>query len=131
MSEPHWDPKPQEREWYREAATGQLGWLVRREGQDKIRLDREAEEILRKLDTSVWVPQLEHRPLNTANAAMVAFDADRSLCRHVGLMENSRKEWASLSDDQRIAWMTDGPTTHPIRAALFRAVQEALEPHTK
>ena len=131
MSEPNWDPTPQERVWYRDATSGQLGWMVRRDGEDKIRLDRPLEEICLKYIPGAWKAQTEHRPLNPAEVAQVAFAADCRLSRAIGIVENSKKEWQSLDDDQRIAWMSTGPTKDPLRAELFRAITGALEKYTK
>ena len=128
--ETDWDPAPQEREWYRNVGTGDLGWVVRRGGAQKIRLDRASEEIIRALNGE-WMPENEHRPMTIAQLAQVAFEADRRLCWFVGLAENAKKEWADLNDDQRIMWMQTGPTKHPIRRELYEAVTGALRKHSR
>lgn len=124
-----WDPLPHEKQWYRQGGSGgQLGWLVRRNGADRVKLDREAEEITLPFKAGDWVPEREHRPMTVAQLAQVAFEADRVLCFFVGLPANKKKDWVSLSDDQKIAWMDKGPTKHEIRKALYRAVSDALRP---
>jgi hypothetical protein len=102
-----WDPDVGEREYYRHVSDGQLGWKVRRGGVDCIRLDR-AQEITRKLGGD-WLPELEHREMTTAAVAHVCFEADKKLCLFLGLMENSRKDWNSLHEEQRKEWISKGP----------------------
>ena len=133
MTEPlaaDWDPAPQEREWYRNVATGDLGWVVRRGGAQKIRLDRASEEIIRSLNAE-WVPENEHRPMTIAQVGQVAFEADRRLCWFIGMAENAKKEWADLNDDQRIMWMQTGPTKNPMRRELYEAVTGVLRKYAR
>lgn len=123
----HWDPPDHERTYYRHKQTGDLGYLVVREGQDKIRLDRPNEEVIRRFQGDDWIPELEHRPMTRAQAAQVAYEADRKLCGFLGLFDRSRKEWQLLHEDQRIHWVDNGPAGPPIRGDVFRAVMGALE----
>lgn len=121
-----WDPEPGEREWYRETSSGQLGYRVRRGGRDRIRLDRGSEEILRAFTPGEWSPEKERRPLMAFHLARVAFEADRALCSNIGLPENARKEWSSLSEDQKKAWLTVGPTKDPMRKRLYESIQAGM-----
>lgn len=126
MSAAGWDPDPQDREYFRERGTGQLGWRVERDGKAAIRLDRVAQEIIVPLDGN-WVPDHDVKELSVAQLGQICFDADRSLCRFIGLQQNSRVAWVDLSDDQRIAWMRSGPSKHPLRKKLWEAIHGALQ----
>jgi len=120
-----WDPHVNQREWYRDVTTGDLGWRVRRGGVDKIRLDRPNEELIRPFRPGEWVPVQEHRPYTVAQVAKIAFMADQVLMSYQG---GKKKEWVSLSDDERIWWMEKGPKKNEMRARLYMAVFEAMKP---
>jgi hypothetical protein len=127
--EAEWDPDPKDREYFRECTSGQLGWLVRREGVDRIKLDR-------AMDICVpygidWLAESDHRPLNMAHLAQVAFAADRMLNRFLGNQENAVKQWESLSDEQRRGWIETGPKNEGMRKDLYQAVMAALARHAK
>lgn len=124
----NWDPSPQEREWYREVMTGDLGYLVRRDGVDRIKLDRTQEEIIRPFRPGEWTPEKEHRPMTVAQVAEICFLADRRLItftHNPGL----KKAWHDLKEEEKIAWMDKGPTKDPMRKALYQGITEALRPY--
>lgn len=121
-----WEPKEHEKRYYRHRSTGDRAYLVRRDGNDCLRLDRPHQEMIRKLDDN-WQPDDDHRPVTRAALGRIAFEADRHLCQALGLHENARKEWATLSQEQKLAWMNDGPTTQP-RRGLWEALTDYLRP---
>ncbi len=110
LSDGHWDPAPAEREWYSHRHSGDRGYKVRRNGQDYIRLDRPAEEIVHPFKEHVWEPDQEYRPMTVAQVAQVAFEADKRLCFYLGKHELSRREWVGLTDKQKQFWMQKGPS---------------------
>lgn len=123
------DVPEDDRKYYRSSQDGEKGYLVDKDGQQWVRLNRPNEELLRPWNNGAhWIPEVEHRPLSPAQLAMVCFEADKALCRALGLHEQTRKEWPSLTDVQRIAWMAVGPTRHPARATLWKAINHVLEP---
>ncbi len=118
-----YEPQPNQRDWYSHTRTGDRGYLVRRDGTDYVKLDRPNEEILKRLNGE-WHKDEEHRPMTVAQIAQVAFEADKKLCFFLGQHERARKEWPSLSDKERIAWMREGPKGGP-RQALYEAIFES------
>lgn len=121
-----WDPKPQERTWYRETVTGQSGYLVRREGRDMVRMDRGPDvEIVRPLNGE-WQPEKNHKPLTPAHVGQVCFEADRCLSRFNGNANNVRRNWLDLTDKQRQMWIETGPQNDPMRKGLYEAVRASL-----
>lgn len=122
-----WDPKPSERRYYRNARTGDLGYLVERDGKDVIRYDRPNEEILRPYRQDEWIVEREHRKLTAAQIAHVAFEADKKLCLFIGLPNQANREWLSMKDEERIRWIKDGPSSGLARMHLFGAIKFALE----
>lgn len=123
-----WDPAPQEREWFRQSSSGNLGWLVRREGTDRIKLDRTGEDIVVPYRQGEWIPENEHRPMTIAQVAEICFLADRRLITYThnpGL----KKDWGDLKDEEKIEWMERGPKKDPMRAALYRAINDAMRPY--
>ncbi len=127
MNQDNWDPLPHERAFHRHSTTGDLGWLVRREGKDCIRLDRPAQEIVRPFRPDEWIVEREHRPLTKYQLAQVAFEADKKLCFFLGHHDLSRREWLALKDEPRIAFTNNGPGGKGPRQQLFNAIMSVLE----
>lgn len=120
-----------DREYYRSSQDGELGWVVDRGGVRYIQLNRPMEEILRPWNGGAnWVPEVERRPINKAQLAKVCFEADRALCHALGIVDQSKKEWASLTDIERIRWMEKGPKGTE-RGAVWLAIHHVLEPLTR
>ncbi len=123
----HWDPTPHQRQWYSHRDTGERGYVVRRGGEDVIRENKVQYEVIHKLDHN-WKEDKEHRPLNMAQLAQVAFIADQQLCRSIGLHDVARKEWAHLLEQEKAEWINGkGPKGPKIRVRLFQKVWEALK----
>lgn len=135
----NWEPKAHEREYYRNGNTGDRAYLVRREGVEKMRLDRPEQELLfdvsRNADGDIlgWKRDAEASLYHRSQIARVAFGADRELCSVVGLHGESRKAWQDLTDKQRTEFIAKGPQSvaHPIRNMLYVAILQAMEPHTR
>lgn len=118
------------RRYFRSVTTGDRAYLVEKDGKTCIQLDRPNEEIIRPFHESQWIEEKGDLPLAIGQVAQVAFEADRKLCQFLGLHDKSRKEWASLLDKQRIAWMKEGPA-EPMRQRLWDAIMGAMEPYTR
>lgn len=131
------DPKPNDREYYRHALTDDLGWLVKRNNREHMKYDRPEFDhtmaVYRDDQGAIkgWVPEKEPAPLLSQQAAIVAFEADRALGRFTG--DRSKvKAWIDLREEDRRKWIEDGPTCPPgPRRDLYRAVMKALEPFTR
>ena len=122
-----WDPKPSERTYYRSSQDGQRAYLVRKNGQDKLRLDRPMEEILISLD-GTWKPDVQSHPLTQHAVAAVAFAADVVLRKSMGHMVKSNEmDWLSLGEQQRIKWMSRGPESGDVRDDLYDAIMGTLQ----
>lgn len=124
---PHWDPEVWQRIYVRNSSTGDLGWLVRREGQDKVRLDRSQQEILVEYQEHLWTHERTYRPISRVQVVQVAFEADRVLLKSLGEHDKARKSWHELSEKQRKAWIEEGPKNPPKRAELYKVITECLE----
>lgn len=122
-----WDPEPTEREWYSHHQTGDRGYKVIRGGEEKIKLDRPMEDLTHKFNESQWVAEADYRPMQVAQVAQIAFEADKKLCFWLGKHEKSRKEWASLSDKQRQFWLSEGPKEVQ-RKELYEGIFGAMRP---
>ena len=119
-----WDPLPNDRIWFRNRKTGDRGYKVRRDGVEMIRLDRGSQEIILKM--AEFDPDHERRPINRGQLAIVAFEADRALCRALGKHKQAAKQWPSLSEEERRTWLTTGPTSSLIRKQLFKSINDLL-----
>lgn len=123
----NWDPPAHRRKYVRSTRTGDLGYFVRRDGKDCIRLDRPSEEIVKAYTGQQdWVDEQAARPISDHQMGRVCFEADRALCLALGLHGDARREWISLTDAQRIHWMKEGPDDHPRRRALYLLLQNFL-----
>jgi hypothetical protein len=125
-----WDPKQHERIWYRRARDGQLGWLVVRDGKDKIKLDRSAEDLCVAFMANDWIPEVEHRPMTRGQAAQVAWKAEQALQQLMGNY-SAKREWNMLHEDVRIEYVANGPKGPPLHIELYRAVMGVLEKVTR
>jgi hypothetical protein len=126
----HWDPKPDERILYRDTQTGDLGYLVRRGGKDRVRLDRPNEEIIRPLDDH-WAEENEYRPFNLFQVAAIAFESDKLLARMMGNHPEAKREWMSMREEKRIDFMQNGPSGNALRSELWTAIMGVLKPHAR
>lgn len=122
-----WDPNPLEREYFRHAQTGELGWVVGRDGKEMIRLDRGAHEELRVPNDRDWIAKEDVRPITKAELARIAFAADHQYCIAMGLRELARKDWLSLGDEDRRIWLERGPKEPETRRRLYLAITKVLE----
>lgn len=129
----NWDPRDDEKVWYRSNQTGDLGWMRRRDGKPRIKLDRPQEDFDVDVPFSKdrWKVDNEHRPMGLAQAIRVAFDADKQLCLTLGLHDKARVDWVGLDEVARRKWMEEGPSTPLIRRIVYRAIRSALEPLTR
>lgn len=125
-----WDPPENERKFFRETTKGDLGYLVKRGGKTMVRLDRPMEEVILPFRKNKWAPDVKHRPLGKFQVAQVAFEADRKLCTALGLHEKARRDWMSLTDEQRMLWAERGPKDRPERSRLWVGVMKALGPYS-
>lgn len=117
------------REFYRSALNGDVGHLVFRDGKQYIRVNRPGDDVLRVFKPDQWIKEAEHRPLSIAQVAAVAFEADRALCRSIGLHGEAQQQWLNLPERKRIAWMQNGPPTDQgPRRSLYEHVIAALAP---
>ncbi len=127
-----WDPPQHERLYFRSADSGQLGWQVVRQGRVMVKLDRPNEDIVRPYNAADWRPEKEHRPITRAQAAQVAYEADKKLCALLGYHDPRRKDWQTLHEDARIKFVEEGPSGPPVaRGDLFRAIMTALDRITR
>lgn len=126
-----WDPGPGEREWFSHAVNGDRGWKVFRGGKPFIHMDRPQQKMERPFREGEWTPDLERRPLTRFAITNTAFEADRTLCRHLGLHDKANKDWLSLTTEQRIEWMERGPKMPDVRAELYAAIMDVLRPLAK
>lgn len=125
-----WDPLPHERIYYTHVLSGDLGWLVRREGKDVIKLDRPGLDEVRPFSASDWNLRHEVRPMAPGQVAKVMFEAHKALMLALAIHDKSKVEWADLSPEKRRAWIERGPTKPPIAAALYAAIKRTLAPLT-
>lgn len=117
------EPEPHERLYYRHHRSGDLGWLVHdKDGNPAIKLDRPGVQNVHPFKDDEWVPLKEYTPYSRAQVVIVAFEADRHLCRLLGRHDLAKREWRGLSQEQRRAWIETGPTGHPMRRELYAAI---------
>lgn len=131
------DPKPEERQYARHAQTGDLGWIVKRDGKDMMKYDRPGQDLvvpfMRNGDGEPigWKLEGKPAPMTPFQVSMVAYAADRELDRFLGNVRRP-KAWIDLHEDRRREWASDGPgdATGP-RQELFEGIMKALEPYTR
>jgi len=121
------DPPPNKREYYLHLETGDRGYLVTRDGRPAIKWDRAmAKDATHELHK--WKKMVDEVPLFSLHQiAMVAFVADKEVCRALGQVDIAQRQWIDLSEKQRRDWMVDGPKakTGP-RRHVYQAILKAL-----
>jgi len=122
----NWDPEISERSYFRDA-TGNLGWLVRRDGADHMKLDRAGVDQTRPYRPAEWKEEFRPYPMTEAQIGMVCFAADKEMRRFLGLVNKHPNDWAALSESQRSDWIHTGPETPTHRAILWQAIQNAMK----
>ena len=126
MTEVHWEPKPSERVYYRSNLDGQRAYVVRRNDEECLRLDRPGEELLRPKD-GTWKLDSQTYPMTAHQAAKVAWVADKALCACIGEHTESKKDWLNTPEKERIRFMKEGPDEDNIRDRLYLAIMKCLK----
>lgn len=127
----NWDPEPERREWWRNTTTNDRGYKVRRNGVDRIRLDRPNQEIVVPFKGSQWTIDRDLRPLMLHTVARLAHQANQALLRDLGYHDEARAKWEDLPETERIRFMRKGPEDRRVQNNLFEAIMSVLEPLTK
>lgn len=109
----------QPRLYYRHVTQGHLGYLVQKDGRDYIQFDRVGEPVLRHFKHEEWIAEAEPRPLSDIAIARIAYEADRALCRALGMPQT--KDWLNLHDDERVSFLHNGPPS-AVRQGLWLAI---------
>lgn len=108
----------------RSTLDGQLGYIVEQEGRLWVRLDRRGENRLLPYHEQQWTADKEP-PLTAIQIARIAHDGDRAWRLVHG--EYGLKEWMSLREEERHAWLKGPPEgADPRRLRLYAAVKGAL-----
>lgn len=128
MTEANSDPTPDRRVYYKNVATGDRGFMVRRHGADHIRYDRPGSDQTRLFHADEWTLEQQSRRLPAHEIAQVAFAADRRVCRVLGKLQESRKDWIDLDNEERVRWVKEGPKVpaNSMRARVWRAIVNAM-----
>lgn len=125
------DPLPGERVYYRHATTGDLGYLVTRDGNPKIKYDLNSQDRVVPFRQGEWIPEKRHAPLTVGGVARVAYEADKALCQALGI-HGEHPDWLSLPEQKRIRFSTRGPSDGPeIRQRLWGRTMQLLSELTK
>lgn len=126
MSMVHWEPKPSERVYYRRNLDGQRAYVVRRNDEECLRLDRPGEELLSAKDNT-WTVDSQSYPMTAHQAAKIAWVADKALCACVGEHQEAKKDWINTPEKERIRFMKEGPDEGNIRDQLYAAIMNCLK----
>lgn len=132
VSSSDYDPPAHERVHYRHHLSGDLGYLVRRDGKDCIKYDRPGHDMVIPFtakNVNEWVPCVMTVKLTPLQRAMIAYSADKQFCHFIGAQGAARRDWMNMSESERIRYMTDGPVgpSQEERRFLFDAILETLE----
>lgn len=131
----HWDPVPGDRAYYRHRATGDLGWLVRRNGEDHVKYDRAGVDQTTRVkrdgagEPVEWAPVAPPAPVNTFQMAALAYEVNRMLDRYLGQV-SPKKAWIDISEEARRDWLERGPEMKGIRNDMYNAIMKVGEKYT-
>lgn len=126
MEEQHWEPPEHERVYYRHTQTGDLGYACQHDGKDCIRYDRPNQMHVVPHIEGKWDLEEQHTVIPDISLVKIAFEADKQLCLLMGHHDLAKREWISLSDEQRNKWRQVGPTRPTVRRRLYRVIMDVL-----
>ncbi len=111
---------------YRHVMTGDSGYLIEVDGVQRMQYDRgptgHQESV--KYNPSDWKLEEDPKPLTAHQLGQIAFECDTALCRIAGVGPRDRKQWLSMRDLDRIAWIANGPPkSDMMRRMMFELVQ--------
>jgi len=112
------------KEWVRSAVSGDLGFLIQKDGVTFVRLDRPQQNVDRIYREQDWVKESSPKWLSLHQRASVAYAADCKLRDVLGSRDPGRKDWSLLSHEERAQWM-NGPKVSGIRRWVWEAIMEA------
>jgi hypothetical protein len=124
------EPEQKDRIYYRHVKTGELAYVVIRDGRNMLKTNRPSAPEYYDLppDTTggQWYLDKERRALNGAQVAMIAYAADSVLTRCIS--HQQPKEWATLTDEQRRVFTAHGPPKNQVeRYNLYSTIVESLK----
>jgi hypothetical protein len=112
------------RRYFRHAQTGDKGFLVQVDGEDRIQYERGAHVETVKYIPAHWNPADDERPLTMFHIGQLAYQCDVAVCKIAGIGPRLRKEWLALSDGERSTWTANGPPKGDLmRRMMFESVQ--------
>ena len=121
-----YNPKPEDRVYYESVIHGYIGYLVKE--NDKLYIDR-GNGLPKMLYRNIeWKPIRDLRPITEYHVGKVAFEADKALLFAFGRLKESRRDWQSLTQDEKMEWVHGpGPTDLPARRKLYLAIFACLK----
>lgn len=115
-----------ERLYVRNRMTGERGYLVEDRGTVYVRL-ASAHGQERRYERHEWIDDIKLKPLTRMNVAEAAFAAERIICKAKGLHQESKRDWAGLTTEQRIEYKLKGPkTADPERRLVWEGITKLL-----
>ncbi len=114
----------------RNRATGELGYVIERDGDTFVRLERSGPVVEQPYSESAWMDEKVRAPLNRQQVGKLMHDFDRLLCKALGKAHEAKREWIELREEEREEWMSYGPP-EGIRSEVFEAVADALADYTE
>lgn len=110
--------------------TGELAELVEQQGFYFVEFARNGAKTRRTFKPAEWEVIEKPRPFRLAQLAGISYAADQELMFLLG-SEKKRKKWHELQQNERVAWIEDGPNKPLIRRKLWEAIMAALSPLTR
>lgn len=124
-----WDPPTAEREYFRNNATGNLGFLAFRYGRPVIRLARGSGNDFVEFTESQWSHEKKPSRILPYQAGEVTFEADLKLCQALGFHHLLKRRWIDLKSESKERWIAvgPGPNADPARQDAWKALMGVLK----
>lgn len=104
--------------------TGDRGFMVQVDGEDRIQYDRGGHVETVKYKPEQWEAREDERPLTPHQIGRLAYEWDLSVCKVAGVGPRLRKPWIDLKDGERSAWTANGPPKGDLmRRMVFESAQ--------
>ena len=128
-------PMPRDRKYYRNTVTGDRAFAILKNDQTYLRMDRGGDGAAQtgyhdrrftNKEQKVWKREADFRPMQDYQRGMVCYAADLALKRVLGQSSDDEGEWNVIKPELRRAYIEEGPKRNPYRAAVWKAVNEAI-----
>lgn len=112
--------------YVRSSTTGDLGVLEEIDGKRVVVMPGRTGQPIAYREGD-WYDDMPPRAMTLLQCAEVAHAADQRLQHFLGLKSRARRDWLSLTPEERLKFAEEGPHDPPLRRLIWRLIMRGLE----